>query len=112
MIQIKHRDLDRFANEHYEAIKNYIDTRAKIKIETIDGWIQSCFSKEWNFKSLILAKPHELEKLSKIYKPRCCNDFKYFKTLYDYLNNYKEKKFFLYDDKKEKKYYRAYELIN
>ena len=111
MIQIKHPHLEQFAQEHYEAIKNYIDTKAKIKIETIDSWIHGCFGKEWDFKSLIMANPNELEKLSKIYKIKSCHDFKYFHTLYDYLNNYREKKFFLYDDKKEEKYYRAYELI-
>lgn len=101
MIQIKHNDLENIAKQHYEAIKNYIEkSKSNYSIDKLDCQIKNCFGKEWDFKKLILAKPFELEKLATIYKFKCCNDFKYFDTLYGYLN------------KKDKYYkYNAYELI-
>jgi len=107
MIKITNNDLDKFANEHYETIKDYIENHStKYPIKTINEWINNCFGKGLNFKKIILAKPKELEYLAMIYKSKCCNEFKYFKTLYNYFIEINETKFEI-----DNKPYNAYELI-
>jgi uncharacterized protein (TIGR02646 family) len=108
MIKIQNNNLKEIACEHYEAINYYIENKKRgYSLSKINEWIQNCFGKDWNFKKLLLAKPNELDYLAKNYKFKCCNDFKYFGTLYGYLNNYQDKKFTLKDNTP----YRAYELI-
>ncbi|MDQ7066856.1 MAG: hypothetical protein Q9M40_01995 [Sulfurimonas sp.] len=77
-------------------------------IDTINQWIKNCFNDTLDFKKLILAKPDELEKLSKIYKFKCCNNFSFFNTLYDYLN--KNDKFYM-KGSDGKEVYNAYKLV-
>lgn len=111
MIKIEAFNLDKLAQKHYEAIENYlINKKGGYSIEDINQKIKSCFGNELNLKKLVLAKPHELEELSKIYKWKCCSPFGFFKTLYSYLNNNQDIKFYTLDDDK-KVPYRAYELI-
>ena len=107
MIKIKHDDLDKLADVHYEAIKNYIENRGQKKLKDINPIIEICFGKEWNLEKIIKAKPEELEKLANIYKFKCCSSLINFETYYGYLNVYSEEKFVTND----KKPYRAYELI-
>lgn len=112
MIKINVQKLDYLAKKHFEAIKNYFESKAKggYSLDDMNEAIKNCFGPEWDFEKLILAKPQELEQLTKIYKWKCCNPLQYFETLYGYLNNYKEEKFFTYQGK-EKTPYRAYELV-
>jgi hypothetical protein len=107
MISIKRDNLEELANKHYKAILNYIETRGSTKIPAIDIAIKSCFGDDWNFEKLIKAKPEELERLSKIYKFKCCSTPINFETYYGYLNGYSKVNFITEDQKP----YRAYELI-
>jgi hypothetical protein len=111
MIKIESEYLDKYANEHYQAIENYFNNKSRgYDIITIDKWIKNCFSKEWNLKKIILAKPNELEELSIIYKSKCINEFKIFHTYYSYLNKYTEITYFnmIHDEKRP---YNAYQLL-
>ena len=111
MIKIASEYLDKYANEHYQAVENYFNNKnSGYSIETINKWIKNCFGKEYDFKKLILAKPNKLEELSKIYKFNCCNDFGSFHGYYNYLNQYTKVTYFnMIDD--EKRAYNAYQLI-
>jgi len=111
MISIKRTNLEQLATIHYGAIKNYIEQSNPKKITELDNAIKSCFGANWDFKKLILAKPYQLEELSRVYKWKCKIDLKYFETLYTYLNSYKDIKFFTLDVRQEKIQYTAYELI-
>lgn len=111
MIKIFNEHLEKYADEHYQAIENYFNTKKSgLKIETINGWIKNCFGKDWSFEKIILAKPNDLEKLSKIFKFKCCNDFSVFHGYYNYLNKYTEMTYFTKIDEK-KRPYNAYQLI-
>jgi len=111
MIKIQNEHLEKYAQEHYEAIANYFSNRkTKYSIKTINDWIENCFSKDWDFKKMILAQPKELEELSKIFKFKCCNDFSCFHGYYNYLNQYKEEKYFNIING-EKRPYNAYQLL-
>ncbi len=111
MIKIQNEHLEKHAQEHYEAIKNYFEnTRTRYSIENIDAWIKNCFGHKWDFKRIILAKPNDLELLSKIFKFKCCNDFKSFHGYYKNLNKYSEVTYFHIIDNK-KKPYNAYQLL-
>ncbi len=117
MIKISRKNIDNIAIKHYESIENFINKKTRgYTLKDINKEIEKCFNKNWNFKKLILATPEELEKLSKIYKFKCVNNYKYFHTLYDYMNNYE----YLYNPSKQKFFYKingvdkpynAYELI-
>jgi len=105
MIKITHKDLDKFANEHYLAIKDYIENHSrKYTIKKIDEEIENCFGEKWDLKKIILAKPSELEFLTTIYKGKYCKNFGYFETLYNYFTA--KNKFQL-----NTRPYNAYELI-
>jgi len=106
MIRIQKDNLEELANKHYEAIAEYIKKTksSKYTIELLDSQAKPWYKDNWDFKKLILAKPNELEYLSKIYKSKCCNGFKFFQTLYGYFN--KKDKF-----KYENEYYNAFELV-
>ena len=111
MIKIQNEHLEQYAKEHYEAIENYFNNKsAGYSIETIDKWIKSCFGHDWNFKKIILAKPSQLEELSKIFKFKCCNDFGSFHGYYNYLNQYTKVIYFNMIDN-EKQPYNAYQLL-
>lgn len=111
MIKIETLKLDDLALNHYKVIKNYLQNKqGGYSLEEINDKIKSCFGDSLDFKKLILAKPHELEALSEMYKWKCCNPFNYFETLYNYLNKYDAIKFYTEEDSK-KKPYRAYELV-
>jgi len=111
MIKIQNEHLDKLAQNHYEAIENYFTNRkVKYSIENINSWIKNCFGKEWDFKKLVLAKPYQLEALSKTFKFKCCHDFSAFHGYYNYLNKYSEMTYYnMIDD--EKRAYTAYQLI-
>ncbi len=115
MIKIQNEYLEKYANEHYESIENYfIKKESGLTIETINEWIKNCFGQNWDFKKLILAKPKELEELSKIFKFKCCNNFASFHTYYSYLNQYKKNIYFYKIDGKNRDYnaYRLLENLN
>lgn len=106
MIKIQKDNLEQLANKHYEAIADYIKTKSKkYTLDLLDTQVKMCFNGNWDFKKLILAKPNELEYLSAIYKSKCCNEFKFFQTLYDYFN---QKDKFKYKNED----YNAFELVN
>ncbi len=104
MIKIQNEDLEKLSKKHYLAIKDYIENHSTYSISKLDENIKNCFNENWDLEKLILAKPKELEELLKIYKWKCCNNFKFFGTLYDYFNQKDKFKF-------DKKDYNAYELI-
>jgi len=105
MIKIIVPNLDNLANQHYEAIANYVKPK---KIDMLNKSIKNCFGNSWDFKKLILAKPQELEQLSQIYKWKCCNPLQYFETLYGYFISTKG---VFFKDKEKKIPHRAYDLI-
>jgi len=106
MIQIKHRDLDKYANEHYEAISSYMGEK---KVLRWNNKIKNAFSDSYDLKQLILAKPYELRELKILFSGNK-EEYKLFKTYYSYLNIYKEPKFFIKKDDKETSY-NAYKLV-
>ncbi len=111
MIKISSEYLEKYANEHHQAIENYfINKKGGYTIETIDGWIKNCFGQDWDFKKLILAKPNKLEELAKIFKFKCCNDFGAFHGYYNNLNQYTKMTYFNIINEK-KRAYTAYQLI-
>ena len=96
MVNISNSNLEDLAQKHYSAIENYfLNKNRGFTIIEIDNWIVNCFSSKWNLKKIILAKPKDLEKLIKIYKWKCCNNFQFFKTLYGYINQYGKRRYFL-----------------
>jgi len=112
MIRIQNEYLDRLAQNHYQAICNYLDDK---KIEKFDMLIAKDFSSEYNLKKLILAKPNKLRELKQLFKGTI-EDYKIFKTYYNYLNRYKDIKFYLFgakasDSKRERIDYNAYKLV-
>ena len=104
MIKIQNEELEKLSKKHCTSIKDYIENHSKYSISELNENIKNCFNENWNLEKLILAKPKELEELLKIYKWKCCNNFKFFGTLYDYFN---QKDKFKFDGKD----YTAYELI-
>ncbi len=112
MIKIYHEYLDRLAQNHYSAISNYL---GKKKIENFDRQVAKDFSSEYDFQKLLLAKPHELREIKKLFKGDI-KDYKIFKTYYGYLNSYTNIKFYLLgteDSNTETKRvdYNAYKLV-
>ena len=112
MIQIQHEHLDKLTQNHYEAIANYLGQK---KIETFDALIAKDFSSEYSFKKILLAKPNELRELKQLFKGDK-EDYNIFKTYYNYLNSYKDVKFYLFgaeasDSERERVDYNAYKLV-
>ena len=91
MIKIQNEHLEKLAQNHYRAITNYLSNK---KIEKWNSQIAEDFSSEYNLEKLLLAKPHELRELKRIFKGNK-EDYKIFKTYYNYLNSYTNTKFFL-----------------
>jgi len=112
MIKIQNEHLDKLAKNHYQAISNYLSDK---KIERFNTLIAKDFSNEYDFKKLILAKPYELRELKRLFKGDI-KDYKIFKTYYDYLNSYKDVKFYLFgakasNSKRKRIDYNAYKLV-
>jgi len=91
MIKIQNDHLEKLAQNHCQAITNYLGTK---KIEKWNIQIAKDFSSEYNLQKLLLAKPHELRELKQVFKGDK-DDYKIFKTYYNYLNSYTNVKFFL-----------------
>jgi hypothetical protein len=112
MIKIENEHLDRLAQNHYIAIANYLGSK---KIEKFNAQISKDFSTEYNFEKLLLAKPNELRELKKLFHGDI-KDYNIFKTYYDYLNSYKNVKFYMFgaeasDSELERIDYNAYKLV-
>ncbi|HHS93655.1 MAG TPA: hypothetical protein ENK82_09940 [Campylobacterales bacterium] len=106
MIQIQHEHLDKLAQNHYQAISNYMGVK---KVEKWNLQIKKDFSTEYDLERLLLASPRKLRELKEIFKGNK-EEYKLFKTYYGYLNSYKEPKFFIEEDR-EKVAYNAYKLV-
>jgi len=112
MIKIQNEHLEKLAQNHYRAIANYLGQK---KIEKFDNLIAKNFSSEYDFQKLLLAKPHELRELKEIFTGNR-DDYNIFKTYYNYLNSYKDVKFYLFgaeasDSERERIDYNAYKLV-
>ena len=112
MIKIQNEYLDKLAQNHYEAITNYLSDK---KIEKWNIQIAKDFSSEYNLEKLLLATPNKLKELKQLFKGDIKN-YKIFKTYYDYLNSYTNVKFYLFElgdlESKDKRIdYNAYKLV-
>ena len=112
MIKIQNEHLEKLAQNHYKAISNYMGEK---KIEKWDEQIKKDFSDNYNFKKLLLAKPHKLRTMKTLFHGEI-EDYKLFKTYYSYLNSYKNVKFYLFgaeasDSEAKRIDYNAYKLV-
>lgn len=93
MIPIRRTNLEQIALHHYECIARYFQNKKSGRtINQIDTWIKNAIGDEYNFKTVILAKPKELKTIAgKWIEPSKDTEeatiAKYFKeTLYGYLS--------------------------
>ena len=82
IVIIKRKNSFQFANPGRLRISNYLSDK---RIEKFDTLIAKDFSSEYNFKKLLLAKPHELRELKRLFNGDI-KDYNIFKTYYGYLN--------------------------
>ncbi|WP_338793854.1 hypothetical protein [Bernardetia sp. MNP-M8] len=88
MIPIQHRDLEKLVQRHWEAIKNYADSRnKKFDLKYFNDAIKKYFA-EFDFEKIVFASPSEIDALVEIWNAHQCkdkSDFKGFETYYGYL---------------------------
>ncbi|MCU0391524.1 MAG: hypothetical protein MUE81_10430 [Thermoflexibacter sp.] len=66
MIPIRHKDLDLFAQRHFEAIRNRfgkVENFTLIDYQNIDDWFKRISKNKYTFENIIKVKPAELEEL-------------------------------------------------
>ncbi len=112
MIKIHNEHLEKLAQNHYEAIVNYMGEK---KVKKWDEQIKKDFSENYSFKKLLLAPPHELKTMKTLFHGER-KDYKLFKSYYSYLNSYKDVKFYLFgaeasDSEVKRIDYNAYKLV-
>ncbi|WP_338760641.1 hypothetical protein WAF17_13980 [Bernardetia sp. ABR2-2B] len=90
MIPIQHRDLEKLAQRHWEAIKNYAEKGTKkFDLKYFDDAIKKYFE-GITFEQIVLASPSEIDDLVEIWNAHQCKDkedFQGFLTYYGYLTN-------------------------
>ena len=109
MIPIQHRDLEKMAQRHWEAIKNYATNGEKsYNLKYFNDAVKKCFD-GINFEQIVLASPSEIDDLVEIWnnnEDKDKEDFKGFLTYYGYLTTgFKE------DENKELVRYSSKDLV-
>ena len=84
MIKITHPNLEKLALKHYQFLEKKLTNAYSInRLSAQDERIQKIFGTIYNFKTIVLAKPEELEHLAQIWQNTTSNnseEFSYYRT--------------------------------